>query len=272
MRGRKTYLKKAGRMILWAIGIYIAFMAFVYLYQRNLMYFPDTSKPALSQAGYEGIEEISVITGDDLDLTGWYKPAENGKPTILWFHGNALHHAYRMSRAIPYMEEGYGVVLAGYRGFGGNPGKPTEQGLYDDARAYMRALIDSGMKEENIILYGESLGSGVAVQLATEFPDVKALVLEAPYTSTVDIGKMRFFYLPVSVLMKDRFESLGKISDVEAPVVVIHGQKDMVIPYRYGKKLYDAAGEPKMLLSYPAAGHNDLADFGAAQDVMNYLE
>ena len=248
--------------LLWAAFAYIVIVVALYIFQRGMMYFPDTNKTLLPS----GINEFTVQTEDGLDLTGWFLKGEPDKPTIVYFHGNALAHANRVPRVMPYVEAGYSVLLAGYRGYGGNPGKPSEAGLYKDARAYINAL-----NTQNIILYGESLGTGVAVQMATEYPNVKALVLEAPYTSTVDIAAWRFFWVPVRFLMKDRFESIAKIQNINAPLIILHGKRDRVIPFRFGRELYEAASEPKVFIPFEDADHNNLLLHGGAQGVLSNL-
>ncbi|MEM6781553.1 MAG: alpha/beta hydrolase [Pseudomonadota bacterium] len=258
-----------GKYLFWAVVTYIAFVIALYLSQRNFMYFPDRMKPDISESGVDGKRELSVQTEDQLTLTGWYHEPAEGKPVVIWFHGNGLHHAYRMPRVIPLIENGYGVLLASYRGYAGNPGKPTEQGLYKDARAFIKAIQDKG---HSVVLYGESLGTGVAVQMAIENSEIPAVILEAPYTSTVDVGQERFPIAPVRWLMKDRFESIKKVPALNRPLLILHGQKDMIVPYKYGARLFEAASEPKMMQTYPKAGHLDLYEFGAASHVLTFLE
>ncbi len=253
--------------LLWAAAAYVLVVACMYMFQRSLMYFPDTNKPAL----VEDVSEITVTTQDGLEITGWYIESRKGKPVILYFHGNAQDHAVRLPRVQPYIEEGYNVLLAGYRGYAGNPGNPTEEGLYADARAYLAALKEKGFQDKDTILYGESLGTGVAVQMAFENPDMRALVLEAPYTSTVDVGAWRFFWAPVRLLMKDRFDSLSKIKDITMPLIIKHGHRDQVIPFRFGKELYEAANEPKIFLEFEGADHNNLMANGGAEGILAHL-
>ena len=151
-----------------------------------------------------------------------------------------------------------GSSLASYRGYGGNAGKPSEQGFYQDARAWLQKLQELGLSQDNIILYGESIGTGVAVQMATEFPDVKALILESPYTSLPDVAAGTYFFIPVHLLMKDKFDSYAKIKNVKVPLMIIQGLSDRVIRPKFGQKLFDAANEPKDILKLDGYGHNDL--------------
>ena len=167
------------------------------------------------------------------------------------------------------MRLGYGVLLAEYRGYGGNPGGPSEQGFYADGRAYIDWLKRE-KKPEKIVIYGESIGSGTAVQMATEY-DVSGLVLETPFTSLVDIAAAQYFFVPVRYLLQDRFDNIGKITKVKAPKLVLHGLKDGTIPYASGRSLFDAAPEPKNFVDFPDGGHNNLYDFAAADYVIEFL-
>ena len=261
--------KRMGEALFWIVTLYLAFVVVLYLMQRDMMYFPEKEKPDVAQSGVEGMQEITVKTQDGLSITGWFKsPKESQKPVILWFHGNGLGHADRIPRIIPYIEEGYGVLLAGYRGYSGNPGKPTEGGLYDDARAYISALKD---KEYKVVLYGESLGTGVVTKMALEYLDIPAVILEAPYTSAVDIARMRFPIIPAGLLMKDQYQSIERVPELKRPLLSLHGQKDRIIPYRFGRKLYDAASEPKIFKSFPDSDHINLYEFGASEAVLEFL-
>ena len=259
------------KSLLWAAAAYILIIAALYLFQRNLIYFPERSKPDIAKSGVSGMMEFSVVTGDGINLTGWYMPARPGKPTIALFHGNAQNHAYRTYKSLEYIKAGYGVLLAGYRGYGGNEGKASEQGFYSDARAYLAQLKTLHISDKNLIIYGESIGSGVAVQMASEYPETKALVLESPYTSTVDVGAKQFFFAPVRLMMKDRYESIKKIKGFKGKTIVVHGRADKIIPFNFGQQLYEAANSPKKMIVYENAGHNDLYQYGAAADILAAL-
>jgi fermentation-respiration switch protein FrsA (DUF1100 family) len=186
------------------------------------------------------------------------------------FHGNAgslSRDRYRMPRL---QDAGLGALLLSYRGYSGNAGSPTEEGLYADARAALDWLEESGVASASIVLYGISLGSGVATKMAAE-RDVGAVVLEAPYTSTVDVAAFRFPIVPVSWLMADRFESLARIGAVTEPLLVMHGDRDYVIPQRFGRQLYDAANEPKEGFWPSGVGHNDVFDNGGFATALDFI-
>lgn len=259
-----------------AVACYAVLLAAVYLLQRRMMYFPDASRPEFSSYQGTRFQDVEFSTADGLTLTAGYRPpAAEGAPVIVYFQGNAGHHGHRAALVQPYLAAGYGVLLASYRGYGGNPGAPTETGFYADGRAALDWLAAQGVAPADIVLYGESLGSGVAVQLARERhlagQGVGAVVLQAPFTSTVDVGARHYWYLPVRLLMRDRFESISKIGEIGAPLLILYSLSDTVIPPRMSKELFDAAAEPKELRDYPQAGHNGFELTDASNDVIGFL-
>lgn len=263
------------RTAVYILSAYALFVAVMYVLQRSIMYFPARSLPTPAQAGVPDMDVVTLKTADGLELKAWYgaprKSGETANPTLVYFHGNGGGIADRGARARPYLDRGYGVLLVEYRGYSGNPGKPNEQGLYQDARASFAFLEAEGLSFDRIVLIGESLGSGVAVQMATEY-DIGALVLEAPFTSTVDVAAGAYWFLPVRWLMKDRFDSMSKIDRVTVPLLVVHGERDRVVPIRLGRKLFAAANEPKEAVYLPRAGHNDLPAHGSTHEVLRFLE
>jgi uncharacterized protein len=261
------------RTVLYVLAAYALFTAAIYLAQRRMMYFPATFLPSPQDAGLKNAQIVDLHTPDGLKLTSWYVPANNAAqhPTIVYFHGNAGNIAGRTFRIRQYLDAGYGILLVEYRGYGGNPGKPTEQGLYTDGRAAMDFLNNQGVSPEDIVLFGESLGSGVAVQLATEYK-TRALVLEAPYTSAIDVAAEAYWFLPVRLMMKDRFDSLAKINKVHAPVLVLHGEHDRTIPVAHGRKLLSAAKDPRRGIFFEHGGHNDLPNHGSDSEVLKFLK
>ncbi len=237
-----------------------------------MLYSPHTQRPDPSIMGMYKPEIAKVVTEDGLTLEGWYFPPENKeKPVLVFFHGNAGDISHRGYKAIHYLEKGYGVLLAEYRGFGGNSGDPSEQGFYKDARAFLKYIsVEQKIPVDQIILYGESIGTGVAVQMASEI-SVAGVVLEASYSSTVDVAANIYFYFPVKYLMKDQFRSVEKIQTVSAPLLFIHGGKDRTIPLWIGEKLFEAANDPKKFINIPEAGHNDLYEYGSERYVLDFL-
>jgi len=257
--------------VLILVVLYGAVCSAMFLMQRRFQYFPEKGPIAPAAFGLEEFRTVVVTTADGLLLDGWYAPARHvGKPTVVIFHGNAGHPGYRADKADALSKAGYGVFLAGYRGYGPNPGEPTEKGLYADGRAALDWLVGEGISGRQIVLYGESLGTGVAVALAVE-RRVGAVVLEAPFTSMPDVAARHYPWLPVRFLMRDRFDTLARIGQIQAPLLIVHGQRDAVVPVDHGRTLFEAAAEPKRAAWPAAAGHNDLMAHGAMEEILGFL-
>ena len=239
--------------------------------QRSLTYFPDRTRPTPAEAGVPELAPVTLETGDGLALLAWHAPPRaDGAPSVLYFHGNAGHIGMRGFKVRAYLNAGLGVLLTTWRGYSGNHGTPTEDGLYADGRAARAFLRARGADDARQILYGESLGTGVAVHLAREAP-IAALVLEAPFSSIADIASGRFPLLPLGPLIVDRFDSAAKIGKVAAPLLIVHGERDRTIPVRLARKLFRRAREPKQAAFIPGADHADLTEFGLAAIVLEFL-
>ena len=251
----------------------IAFAMFVL--QRNFLYHPDKTPPSRERAQLDDMAEVRLTTADGLALLSWYKAAQDGQPTVLYTHGNAGSIEGRGDKVRPYLEQGYGLLLVGYRGFGSNPGSPSEDGLYDDARSALAYLNEQGVGASNIVLYGESLGTAVAVQMAVEMNaadnPAMAVVLEAPFTSIVAVAQGIYPWLPVNLLLRDRYDSLSKIKGIGAPLNIIHGEQDSVVPFRLGQALFEAGRGPKEGVWLPFADHHNVYDHEAAHAVLTFL-
>jgi len=250
--------------------LYLAVAGLLYTYQRDLLYFPDVQRPFVNLSAVPSLKEVELVTSDQLHLLAWYIPPLDGKPLILYFHGNGGHIGYRAPRLIEFAQAGFGVLMPEYRGYGGNEGRPSEAGFYLDAAAAIDFLRREGIGPERIIVYGESLGTGVATLVASEHP-IAALVLESPYTSIAAMASRQFYLLPVNLMLSDRFDSLSRIAKVRAPVLIIHGEQDQIVPPELGRELFAAAPEPKLFWSVPEAGHNDLYQYDAATTVLEFL-
>lgn len=254
-KGKKTFLTLL-LPGLWRVAVfYLVIAAVMFSMQRSMMYLPDEVLPSPQEAGVE-MEAISLTTPDKIQLTAWYGEAQPGFPTILYLQGNAGSLATRDAEFRSFLGAGFGVLAVSYRGFAGSHGHPTEQGLYTDARTAMRWLKDKNIHAKQVILYGESLGTGVAAQMALEY-NAKAVVLEAPYISIPAAASGTYWYLPVEQLVLDRFDTLEKIGFIASPLLVIHGQKDEKVPFSHGQRVFDAAPEPKKFLSFEENGHNN---------------
>ena len=259
------------RFLTIAVAGYALLTGCLFLGQRRLLYLPDRASPDQVLAGLTDMAPAQLSTDDGLSLLAWYAPARDpDKPILVYLHGNAGHIGYRGGKVRPYLDSGYGVLLVSWRGYGGNSGDPTEQGLYRDGRAALAFLDQAGVSPERIVLYGESLGSGVAVQLASE-TRVGAIILESPYTTIPAVAARHYWYIPANYLVRDKFDSLSKIGGIETSLLILHGERDNVIPVEFGRELFAAAREPKTWRGFPEAGHNDLYDFGAANAVLEFL-
>ena len=255
------------RFTLWAgaiaLALYALVLAGLYTFQRRLLFIPDTSVPDPMRAGLPDAGIRRIMTDDGLPLLAWHVPPPRPDGfTVLFLHGNAGNIAHRAGRVHRLRAAGWGVLLLEYRGYGGNPGTPSEGGLIHDARAGLAELRRLGVPPDRLLLWGESLGTGLAVWLATE-EDVAAVLLDAPYTSIVDAAQRQYPYVPVRPLLKDRFDSLARIARVRAPILVMQGSADRLVPPAMGRALIAAATAPTELWVAEGAGHEDLGPYGA---------
>jgi len=261
------------RVLGWILALTLTYAVFIFTLgavQKYLMYFPDPATTNPVEWALKEMQPFEATTTDGLKLTSWYvAPRKPGKFTIVFFQGNNGHLGYRNYKVRPWIEHGYGVLMVGYRGFG-NPGSPSEQGLYTDGRAAIDALKARGTPDKAMVLYGESLGTGVAVQMATEY-DASGIILESPFTSTVDVAADRYPLVPVGFLLRDKYESIKKIKDVHMPLLLMHGEADQVVPVKFGKMLFEAANEPKQAEYFPDVGHYDVYNLRVQQLVLTFL-
>jgi uncharacterized protein len=230
-----------------------------WIFQRRLIYFPMQQAVPPVQSALPGAEEVALQTQDGLRLGGWFLPADQADGrAVLVFNGNAGDRSHRAPLAAALARRGWSVLLFDYRGYGRNPGTPSEAGLAADARA-ARAYVASraDVDPSRIAYFGESLGAAVAVTLATEAPPA-ALVLRSPFTSLVDMGRLHYPWLPVGRLLLDRFSSIDRIARIDSPMLVIAGDRDRIVPLAQSQRLYEAAREPKRLVVIEGADHNDL--------------
>jgi len=254
---------------------YIGFVALLFLVQRSMMYHPSSAIGTPVSAGVPEMVAIRLENDRGEKMVSWFKSASTNKPTIVFFQGNAGNIGDRGFKIRPFLDQGYGVLLVGYSGFGGNPGSPNEQSLYEDGELALSFLQRNGVAADHWILYGESLGSGIAVEMATRFVaagPVGAVVLEAPFTSMGAAAQFHYPFVPARYLVLDRYDSLSKIGGIRAPLLIVHGEKDRTVPIKFGKELLVAVEEPKNGNWIGAAGHNDLFDHGAADSVIAFVK
>lgn len=245
-----------GLLLLWA-------------FQRTLIYFPLDHVPSPSDVGLTEVETVTFPTEDGLVLSGWFVPSRAATVvgTVIVFNGNAANRAYRAPLAATLRDHGFQVLLFDYRGYGGNGGAPTEPGLRADARAARAFLLGrADVDGSRLVYFGESLGAAVAVALAAEHGPA-AMVLRSPFTSLVDVGRAHYPFLPVALLLRDRFASLDIIRNVGCPVLVIAGDGDRIVPVSQSRRLHDALRAPKDLMIIAGADHND-PELGAGEEMM----
>ena len=236
---------------------YILLIVIVFFFQRNLLYHPSVDNYLKDNLVTEPteIEKVKITTEDKIDLIGWFynKDIEKFK-TIVFFHGNAgslNNRTYKLNRL---KDLDVNFLIIAWRGFSGNKGKPSELGLYEDAKSAVRWLNMKGIQDKNIILYGESLGTAIAVEIAQN-KKYAGVILESPFTSMVNMGKKYYPFFPVSFLLKDKFESYKKINKISVPLLVLHGKVDKIVPYAMGKKMYELANQTKFFYSQEYGEH-----------------
>ena len=243
--------------ILSLILFYILLIIVVFFFQRNLLYHPSVDNYLKDNIGIEptGIEKVKITTKDKIDLVGWFYNKNIDKfKTIVFFHGNAGSLKNRTYKLNHFKDLNVNFLIIAWRGFSGNKGKPNEKGLYEDARSAISWLNTQGVQDKNFILYGESLGTAIAVEIAQN-KKYSGIILESPFTSMIDMGKKYYPFFPVSFLLKDKFESYKKINKILIPILIIHGEVDKIVPYKMGKKMYELANQPKFFYSQKYGDH-----------------
>jgi hypothetical protein len=256
-------------LLIVAVAGYTGIVALLYLFQRSLMYFPDTRRTPPVQVGLPQAEEVMLTAADGERLLAWYVAPAPDKPVVLYFHGNGGALKLRAERFGRIVAPGYGLLALSYRGYGGSSGSPSEPGLIADARATY-AFAAARVPAARIVLFGESLGSAVAIALAAE-RKVAGLILDAPFTSATDVAASVYPFVPARWLMKDQFHSAARIGKIEAPLLVLHGARDRVIPLAFGERLFALAREPKRLVRFPDGSHGDLDNHGAMTEILRFL-
>lgn len=249
--------------------LYAGILAVLFVTQRSLLYPASDRHTTAASAGLAGFQDLVLPTPDGERLVAWWKPPQPGKALILYFHGNGGSLWNRRLRAQALTASGRGLLMISYRGYSGSTGTPTETGLHTDARtAY--DWVTRSYEPSRLVAYGESLGSGVAVRLASEQP-LAGLILDAPYTSTADVAGLTYWYVPVSWLMLDQFRSIEIIKKVQAPILILHGTDDRIIPFALGEQLYAAAPEPKRFVRIDGGSHTRNLEQGGIEAVNDFL-
>ena len=232
------------QFILTIFVIYFLVLVFLYFYQRNLLYHPNENNYSGDKISVD-IEKVKIQTADNIELLGWYhKKNLKDYKTLVYFHGNAGSLENRIHKLNHFQDMNINFLIIAWRGFNGNKGKPSERGLYVDGKSAIDWLKKKGVDEKNLILYGESLGTGVATHLAQN-KNYAGVILETPFTSMVDAAKNFYPYIPINLLLKDKFENFKKVKNINTPILVMHGEVDQIVPFSMGKKIYEIANNPK---------------------------
>ena len=240
LKRRKFYLE----FIIGIVVIYLSVLILLFIFQRNLMYLPLENNYSGDKLEVE-VEKVKIVTSDNINLLGWFHKKDLNKfKTIVYFHGNAGTLENRVHKLNHFKDMDVNFLIIAWRGFSGNKGKPSEKGLYIDANSAIVWLKKLGLAEKDIILYGESLGTGVATETA-QSNNYAGLVLETPFTSMIEAAKNFYPYIPVSLLIKDKYDNQKKIKNINTPVLVMHGKVDQIVPFWMGEKIYEIANQPK---------------------------
>ena len=264
-------LKKSRNILLLffqiVIFVYFLILVFLYFYQRNLLYHPNENNYSGDQISVP-IEKVKIKTEDNIDLLGWFHEKDLEKyKTVLFFHGNAGSLENRIHKLNHFHKMNVNFLIIAWRGFSGNKGKPSEEGLYKDGRSGINWLVRKGVKEENIIIYGESLGTGIATEVA-QGNSFAGVILESPFTSMIDAGASKYPIFPIRLLLKDKYESNKKIKNIRSPILVMHGVEDKIVPFYMGKKIFELANEPKY--SYFPKYDDHMMEFN--QELINTID
>ncbi|XUM22916.1 alpha/beta hydrolase [Bradyrhizobium oligotrophicum S58] len=263
-----TFLKW---LLIVVTAVYGIVLAALFVRQRAMLFpIPPVGRTAPAAAGFPQAEEHVLTSADGEKVIVWHVPAKPGRKVVLYFPGNGDFLAGVVTRFKALTADGTGLVALSYRGYAGSTGSPSEQGLLQDAAA-MYAFTRERYEAKRIVAWGFSLGSGVATAIAAENPIAK-LILEAPYTSTVDVASDMLKVVPVSLLMRDRFHSDRRIAKVNVPLLIMHGAKDPGIPIRLGERLFALAHDPKRFVRFPDGGHNDLDFYGATDTAKSFID
>jgi fermentation-respiration switch protein FrsA (DUF1100 family) len=252
-----------------AVCLYLGMAAILYFAQRSMMYFPETIRTSPAKAGLPAAEEVTLTASDGVQFFAWHAPPRGERPVIVYFHGNGGALRYRAGRFQKLIRDGIGLVAVEYRGYGGSSGSPSENGLIADGEAAY-AFAAARYPPQQIVLWGESLGTAIAVALAAEKP-VARVILEAPFTSAAAVATLRYWYLPIRLLMKDQYRSDERIEKITAPVLILHGMHDHIVPFAMGERMFELTKAPKHIVRFIDGDHEDLDANGALHAVGRFL-
>jgi len=250
---------------------YLAILFFIYFNQRNLLYHPSENNYLNEKANF--VYEEVYIPSTENNLKGWFHKKNLTKnKTLVFFHGNAGSLENRIYKLNLIKDFDLNFLIIAYRGFSGNKGKPTERGLYEDALSALKWLkTNYSIKDKDIIIYGESLGTSISIEVSQN-KKYSGIILESPFTSMTDAAKHYYPYLPVSLLLKDKYDSIEKIKNINIPILVMHGKKDKIIPFEMGKKIFESANQPKFFYSPDNDDHMMNYDENLLKAIKSFLK
>ncbi len=251
------FLARLGRFLRPFLLVAVLALVLPVIFEKSLIYYPAREHEVTARALGLAHESVSLTAEDGVQLDALFLPAKGSRVAVLLAHGNAGNLSHRLDRTIFLQTRlGADVLLFDYRGYGRSEGSPDEEGTYRDARAAYRWLTEiRGVPADRLILFGESLGSAVVLELALAHP-CRALVLEAPFTSVPDMARVVLPFLP-RAFVRTQYDNLAKIGRLRVPLLVLHGDHDEVVPFAQGRRLFEAAPEPKRFFAVAGAGHND---------------
>jgi len=249
------------------VAVLLLIAAAIRYFENSLIYFPPRFPQGFipAHAFPLPVEDVWLTTRDNIRLNAWYLPSPGSGKALLWFHGNAENIGHGLGQAIFYSRLGVNVLALDYRGYGRSEGSPNETGVYRDADAAYDYLVQvRHIQPKNIIVFGHSLGGAVAIDLASR-RECGGLIVQSSFTSVRDMAR-RTFRIPLfEYIPKSRFDSLAKIQQVQAPILIVHGTRDETVPFSMGQRLFTAAPEPKFFFPVEGAGHNDVMEIGGDQ-------
>ncbi len=259
------------------VVVYIGYALAVYFYPHLFLYHPDTVKPSLQKMMEKIPDMREVSLSDTTDAYGWYVASEQAQKAVVFFHGNSDNASYFLNRAKPFADKGYAVLMPEYQGFGGRTGQPSQQALETDAKLAVDYLNKQGFSNEQIVLYGHSMGTYVAVHTAAVIGKKKpflAVILESPFMNLVKIADKRSYYLyPTRFILRgNTFDTDKYIGYINAPVFIGHGMKDKTVPYEQGERLFEMVNTPKQFFSSEEAGHRTLPAYGFLTQALNFID
>ncbi len=265
-----TFAKLIKKALVAIIIAYTTLVATVFFMQEQMIYHPTPPIGLPADYGLKNFEQVNITTSDNYKLVAWFHKPATARKALIYFYGNADSLQSYPQFLKKFADHGYMVLAINYRGYGGSEGKPSEKGLYNDGRAAIN-FVSEYIKSENIIVVGRSMGTGVTVQMATEF-NLNAIVLISPYTSITDIAERLYPYLPIRLISTNRFDSLKKISNIAEPVLFIHGDLDNFIPLSNAQTLFDATKSRKALNIYKGGNHVQLDKSRIADDIFKFVD